>query len=134
MANKVCLRHHIVLHHQRQTPCPQCRRCGIEFDSQTGLEQHLMMPKDQICEINPDVHQRSDPEDGIEDDVGKLLWLDTDGSNGLGWESTWRLLFPADQDIPDPGEHALERHCLVAPADTPQTSTPSSSLPRSSTH
>ena len=45
-------RHHIIAHHRRRRPLHQCRRCKCEFDGQVALDEHLMVPKEHMCELN----------------------------------------------------------------------------------
>jgi len=62
-----------------------------------------MMPKDQICEIIS-VQPNGDIEDGISEDIERALATSGDPVDEWDWALVWRLVFPADKDVPDPGK------------------------------
>ncbi|KAL1838074.1 hypothetical protein VTJ49DRAFT_3094 [Mycothermus thermophilus] len=96
--------HHIITHHRRQASTHQCRRCKTRFASETALETHLMLPRDQICDAEPSPHD--DPEDGIPEGIFRLLVAKEDAlQDWWTWESIWQLVFSDDLEVPDPGMH-----------------------------
>ncbi|KAL2194394.1 hypothetical protein P885DRAFT_43318 [Corynascus similis CBS 632.67] len=96
------LKQHVMDHHQRKTPRHQCRRCKDHFGTETALEEHLLLPRDRICDVKdgPPV----DHEDGIAEEVARILSRgnpgDYDGEPWT-WETMWCLLFPEDLEVPD---------------------------------
>jgi len=71
------------------------------FESETALDQHMMLPKDQICESISE-ESFADPEDGITDCMDRDLVLGQ--ADVESWEGIWRLVFAGDEDTPAPGE------------------------------
>lgn len=96
-------RHHILVHHQRRRPRHQCRRCGLEFEAQADVDDHLMLPKDQICEITT-IKPSGDDEDGITEEMERALAGSSETKANWDWTLIWRLLFPSDKTVPDPGK------------------------------
>ncbi|GAB1315536.1 C2H2-type domain-containing protein [Madurella fahalii] len=94
------LRYHLVLYHRRRLAGYRCRRCNLGFKTDAALESHLLLPKDEMCEVNR-IPMLSDPEDGITDEIGNLLAAKSDPNESLTWETVWRLLFPGDTAVPD---------------------------------
>ncbi|KAL2264592.1 hypothetical protein VTJ83DRAFT_7102 [Remersonia thermophila] len=93
--------HHIFTHHRRQASTYQCRRCKTRFSSEMALEAHLTLPRDQICDVNPSLHD--DPEDGIPEDNLRVLVAQGGAlQDWWTWESIWQLVFPEDLEVPDP--------------------------------
>ncbi|KXX74658.1 hypothetical protein MMYC01_209264 [Madurella mycetomatis] len=94
------LRYHLVLHHRRKLVGYKCRRCNLDFGTDTALDSHLLLPKDEMCEVNtaPIFY---DPEDGITDEVGRILAAESGPHESLTWEKIWRLLFPGDPHVPN---------------------------------
>ncbi|KAK0640735.1 hypothetical protein B0T16DRAFT_460892 [Cercophora newfieldiana] len=105
-ATMLDLRHHILVHHQRRRPRHQCRRCGVEFDAQTELDDHLMVPKDQICEITT-IQPSGDHEDGITEDTERVVAGSADTKDDWDWTLIWRTVFPDDKTVPDPDLHPV---------------------------
>lgn len=94
-------RKHILAHHRRKPSWHQCRRCKQQFDNETMLEEHLLVPRDQICEASP--AKSDDPEDGITDDAASIAAAKETTTETWTWEALWRFVFPGDSDVPDPG-------------------------------
>jgi hypothetical protein len=61
-----------------------------------------MMPKDEICEIVP-IQPSGDDEDGISEETERTLAM-SGGPDGADWASIWRLVFPGDETVLDPGK------------------------------
>jgi len=82
----------------------QCRRCKAGFKSQSEHEDHLMLPKERMCDTVP-AEIVTDPEDGITDAIETRLATPEEASAGVWtWEEIWRLIFPRDDEIPDSGK------------------------------
>lgn len=67
------------------------------------LNEHLVVPRDQMCELAV-IHQGDiDDEDGISIEAERVMaaWSASDSAT---WEMIWRLVFSADRGVPDPGE------------------------------
>ncbi|KAK4244316.1 hypothetical protein C7999DRAFT_43998 [Corynascus novoguineensis] len=84
------LKQHVLDHHQRKTPRHQCRRCKDHFGTETALEEHLLLPRDRICEVKdgPPV----DYEDGMTEEVVRILSRGNPGDYDGGpwtWEVMW---------------------------------------------
>ncbi|KAL2259277.1 hypothetical protein VTK26DRAFT_7111 [Humicola hyalothermophila] len=90
------VRHHIILYHQRPQSPFQCPRCKFGFDSETALQNHLVVPKGQMCEVK--VAQMSDPEDGITEQIRLKLARYDDGEDVWTWDKIWQLVFPEDTE------------------------------------
>ncbi|KAK4466853.1 hypothetical protein QBC42DRAFT_258178 [Cladorrhinum samala] len=93
------LRRHIVSYHRHRYPPRQCRRCKANFESQAALWSHMMLPKDQMCELDPT--QVGDPEDGISDEQASHL-CENNPKADWSWERIWHLVFPEDVQVTDP--------------------------------
>lgn len=65
------------------------------------LEEHLLLPRDQVCEVNTAFFD--DPEEGITDQAARILAAKNTMNDTWSWEGIWRLIFPCDLEIPDPG-------------------------------
>ncbi|KAK4184629.1 hypothetical protein QBC35DRAFT_391266, partial [Podospora australis] len=91
------LRKHVASHHRSKSQSRQCRRCRVHFTNDKELLNHLMLPKDQICEVTGDLAD-SDPEDGVSEELQNTLLTSSDQWT---WERLWALLFPEDIDIPN---------------------------------
>jgi hypothetical protein len=63
----------------------------------------MMLPRDEMCEVNPKP-VLGDPEDGVTEEAEEVLAVDgTTYGEDWTWERIWRLLFPQDTEIPDSG-------------------------------
>ncbi|AEO63925.1 uncharacterized protein THITE_2109538 [Thermothielavioides terrestris NRRL 8126] len=65
-----------------------------------ALEDHLLLPRDQMCDVKTDL--ASDPEDGITEESGRILAKDNINGEVWTWGGIWHLIFPEDIEIPDP--------------------------------
>lgn len=66
------------------------------------MAEHLLVPVEQICEVKP-ASSNSREEDGITEEVDRIL-ADKDTRKRLQtWEGLWGLLFPQDTAVLDPG-------------------------------
>ncbi|KAK1759868.1 hypothetical protein QBC47DRAFT_373212 [Echria macrotheca] len=96
------LRRHIITQHNRSSH--HCPRCGVFFESQLILTKHLVVSKDEMCEL--DVSQMAgDLEDGISRQVEGVLTACPGESDS--WGRIWKLLFPVDKEIPEPDFYPL---------------------------
>ncbi|KAK4156594.1 hypothetical protein C8A00DRAFT_12481 [Chaetomidium leptoderma] len=93
------LKHHIITHHRRKPARHQCRRCKQQFDTEIDLEEHLLLPKDQMCEVNTSL--ATNPEDGITEGMARMLAARDSMEETWTWEGIWRLVFPGDPEAPD---------------------------------
>ncbi|KAK3952826.1 hypothetical protein QBC32DRAFT_211678 [Pseudoneurospora amorphoporcata] len=97
------LRHHVMSYHRRCAMSHQCQRCKVGFPTQTALDEHLMLPKDEMCDTVP-AGTPSNPEDGISEDVDRTLA----SGNGIQiWDDLWRLIFPMDDQVPSSDFHPV---------------------------
>jgi hypothetical protein len=70
----------------------------VGLDNQTLLDEHLLMPRDRMCEIV--TKAQDDPEDGISPEVERRLL----SSGDIGtWEALWGVVFPHDDEVPNRG-------------------------------
>ncbi|KAL2128021.1 hypothetical protein VTI74DRAFT_9841 [Chaetomium olivicolor] len=91
---------HVITHHRLKAPRHQCQRCKLDFDDKVALEKHLLLPRDQMCEVAmPPPH---DSEDGITDDMLEVLAARYATEQTWSWEALWSLLFPTDVEVPQP--------------------------------
>ncbi|KAK3940417.1 hypothetical protein QBC46DRAFT_260996, partial [Diplogelasinospora grovesii] len=96
------LRRHIRLHHRRRSAPYQCRRCKTAFTSETTLDDHLMRPKELMCEPAA-TGSGGNSEEGITDDMYRNLAGGNAGVNdGWTWDRIWKLIFPDDQEALSP--------------------------------
>ncbi|KAK4126486.1 hypothetical protein N657DRAFT_615281 [Parathielavia appendiculata] len=96
------LKKHIRAHHppvQRNAGPFPCPRCCQGFVSKPDLDSHLRQP--DVCRISFD-SGGTDPEDGITQKIISSLEARSLKAKIDNWISLWKLLFPADQVIPDP--------------------------------
>ncbi len=99
-------RKHIRAHHppvQRNAGPFLCPRCCQGFVSKNELDSHLRQL--DVCRVSFD-SGGADPEDGITQKIISSLEARSLKAKIDNWLSLWKLLFPADQVIPDPGKHA----------------------------
>ncbi|KAK5658063.1 hypothetical protein OQA88_2619 [Cercophora sp. LCS_1] len=102
----VDIKHHIIKHHQIQRPLHQCPRCGVELETQGQLNEHLLLPKERICELVWGLSS-SDPEDGITAETERALTTSRQPVDQWRWGEIWRQIFPADKYIPEPDVHPV---------------------------
>lgn len=77
-----------------------CPRCCQGFVSKNELDSHLRQL--DVCRVSFD-SGGADPEDGITQKIISSLEARSLKAKIDNWLSLWKLLFPADQVIPDPG-------------------------------
>lgn len=97
------VRRHIRVYHRirRQPHC--CPRCKKGFASDVDLSNHLTVPLEDMCE--PLLAAWDHPcEDVITEEVDQILADGTSTNKIQSWEEIWRLLFPQDTSILDPGQ------------------------------
>ena len=83
------------MHHRAKRPAFQCPRCRSQLANVTALEQHLLMPREQMCKVNAE-EPIPDREDGITEEIAAFL-SGKDGKNEVWtWETIWQVLFPGD--------------------------------------
>ena len=87
----------------------QCQRCKVGFPTQRALDEHLMLPKDEMCDTVPADAPRN-PEDGISEDVDRTL---ASGNGIQSWDDLWRLIFPMDDQIPSSGKRHTQRFDFI---------------------
>ena len=96
-------RKHIRAHHppvQRNAGPFLCPRCCQGFVSKNELDSHLRQL--DVCHVSYD-SGGADPEDGITQKIISSLEARSLKAKIDNWVSLWKLLFPVDQVIPDPG-------------------------------
>ncbi|KAK3291306.1 uncharacterized protein B0H64DRAFT_450959 [Chaetomium fimeti] len=96
------LKHHIVTYHRKESTLArhQCRRCKQQFETEIALEDHLLLPRDQICEVTE--ASPVDYEDGITEEMARnLLYGRNATEETWTWGGVWTLLFPDDPEVPD---------------------------------
>ncbi|GAB1319535.1 C2H2-type domain-containing protein [Madurella fahalii] len=96
------LKKHIRAHHppvQRNAGPYLCPRCCQGFLSKNDLDSHLR--RLDVCRLSFD-SGGADPEDGITQKIISSLEARSLKAKIDNWVSLWKLLFPADVDIPDP--------------------------------
>ncbi|KXH68860.1 hypothetical protein CSAL01_02522 [Colletotrichum salicis] len=99
------LQKHIAKDHKRcgDAHLFQCPRCEDGFSEPNAFKQHLMLPREQICEPKLDDDTGwIDPEDGLSSAKAQNLseWIGNEALNS--WDELWRWLFPLDRVVPKP--------------------------------
>jgi hypothetical protein len=79
-----------------------CPRCCQGFVSKNDLDSHLRQL--DVCRITYD-SGGADPEDGITQKIISSLEARSLKAKIDNWVSLWKLLFPSDQVIPEPGTY-----------------------------
>lgn len=67
------------------------------------MSEHLMVPAEQMCEAKP-ASSDSAEEDGITEEMDRTLADRAPKNRIRTWEEIWRLLFPGDTTVLDPGK------------------------------
>ncbi|KAK4218615.1 hypothetical protein QBC37DRAFT_274665 [Rhypophila decipiens] len=96
------LKKHIRAHHppvQRSAGLFSCPRCCQGFPVKDDLDGHLRQAV--MCSVADD-QGGANPEDGITGKIITSLEARTVKAKIDNWDSLWKLLFPHDQEIPDP--------------------------------
>ncbi|KAK1826809.1 hypothetical protein QBC39DRAFT_334698 [Podospora conica] len=109
------LRHHILESHQKGRRQHQCPRCGLGLENQALLDEHLLMPRDKMCDIV--TKMEDDPEDGILPEVERRLF--SGGDIGT-WEALWGVVFPGDDEVPNQGTSGSLARFLASSTNNPE--------------
>ncbi|KAK3687700.1 hypothetical protein B0T22DRAFT_378818 [Podospora appendiculata] len=99
------LKKHIRAHHppvRRSAGLFSCPRCCQGFSVKHDLDHHLRQQVEVMCRIADD-QGNSNPEDGITQKIITSLEARSIRAKIDNWNSLWKLLFPDDRSIPDPG-------------------------------
>lgn len=91
-------RRHVATDHERK---PVSLRCKDKFSDVDQLAEHLNATPQ--CVPSMDLLD-PDPEHGITPEIKKALRSRRAKSKVNTWERLWKVLFPDDQDIPEPGK------------------------------
>ncbi|CCF35997.1 hypothetical protein CH063_07666 [Colletotrichum higginsianum] len=99
------LQAHIVKDHRQSGSADlfQCPRCEKGFPEPSAFKEHLMLPKDQICDPRPELPSTGgDVEDGIPAIRARDLAEKVERETIKTWDDLWRWLFPSDRMVPRP--------------------------------
>ncbi|KAJ0165840.1 hypothetical protein CTA2_9772 [Colletotrichum tanaceti] len=99
------LQAHIVKDHRQSGSADlfQCPRCEKGFPEPFAFKEHLMRPKDQICDPKPELPSTDgDVEDGIPAIRARDLAEKVESETIKTWDDLWRWLFPSDRMVPRP--------------------------------
>ncbi|KAF9874951.1 hypothetical protein CkaCkLH20_07645 [Colletotrichum karsti] len=99
------LQKHIARHHRHQSDAHlfQCPRCEKGFSEPNAFKEHLMLPREQMCDPRSEVPPIScDPEDGITAGRARALSEGVEHGKIGSWDDMWKCLFPADRVVPRP--------------------------------
>ncbi|KAI0127159.1 hypothetical protein BJ170DRAFT_722222 [Xylariales sp. AK1849] len=102
---------------KRQQPLHKCPRCHAGFATEDECSEHVRLPPNQLCSVNPlptESEGPDNPEDGISSQVALILAERKDDVKVGNWDGLWHTLFPADVKIPSSGE--------ILPPSTPSGS------------
>ena len=58
-----------------------------------------------MCDVN--LSFCNDPEDGIAEEMARILTARDAPEEAWTWDGIWRLVFPGDHEVPDPGTPRL---------------------------
>ncbi|ROW08460.1 hypothetical protein VMCG_03184 [Cytospora schulzeri] len=94
------LKRHIRTHHRKSRLPYHCPRCKMGFSREGDMDEHLMVPVEQMCEAKL-ATSISSGEDGITEETDRVLADDTKRNKFQTWEDIWRLLFPGDAVVLD---------------------------------
>ncbi|CAG8951741.1 hypothetical protein HYFRA_00005542 [Hymenoscyphus fraxineus] len=90
----------------------QCRRCGATFKTESEYGSHIMALT--ACSLTS-----YPPSDGITGDVERKLrsrkQSPTSKSEAKRWEKIYRILFPNDEDVPEPYFEPIQEETLRTP-------------------
>lgn len=67
------------------------------------MAEHLQVPANEICDVES-ASTNSSEEDGITEEMDRVL---ADRKKVRTWAQIWRLLFPQDAAVLDPGRSTL---------------------------
>ncbi|KAK1483585.1 hypothetical protein CTAM01_13342 [Colletotrichum tamarilloi] len=99
------LQKHIAKDHKRcgDAHLFQCPRCEDGFSEPNAFKQHLMLPREQMCEPRSDGDSEwADPEDGLSSMKAQKLSEQMGNKIFDSWDELWRWLFPLDRVVPKP--------------------------------
>ncbi|KAJ5003592.1 hypothetical protein K4K48_011600 [Colletotrichum sp. SAR 10_66] len=99
------LQQHITRHHRHASDSQlfQCPRCEKGFPEPNAFKEHLMLPREQMCDPRLEaVPPSSDPEDGITAGRARTLSEGVEAGKIGSWDDLWKCLFPDDRTIPRP--------------------------------
>lgn len=98
-----CCRRHIRVYHRISRDPHHCPRCKMGFGTPNALSDHLTVPLEAMCEP-----RLAAPEPvtgyGISEEVDRILADNKSMIHIQNWEDLWRLLFPQDVSVLDPGQ------------------------------
>ncbi|KAH9240848.1 hypothetical protein K456DRAFT_1815685, partial [Colletotrichum gloeosporioides 23] len=99
------LQQHITRHHRHASDSQlfHCPRCEKGFPEPNAFKEHLMLPREQICDPRSEaVPPSSDPEDGITAGRARTLSEGVEAGKIGSWDDLWKCLFPDDRIVPRP--------------------------------
>ncbi|KAF3799387.1 hypothetical protein GCG54_00001429 [Colletotrichum gloeosporioides] len=99
------LQQHITRHHRHASDSQlfQCPRCEKGFPEPNAFKEHLMLPREQMCDPRSEtVPPSSDPEDGITAGRARTLSEGVEAGKIGSWGDLWKCLFPDDRIVPRP--------------------------------
>ncbi|GJC87815.1 hypothetical protein ColLi_10653 [Colletotrichum liriopes] len=99
------LQAHIVKDHKQSGNAHlfQCPRCEKGFPEPAAFREHLMLPKDKMCDPrSEDPSTGADVEDGLTAARARDLSDKIKSELLTSWDDLWRWLFPSDKVAPRP--------------------------------
>ncbi|KAK2006215.1 hypothetical protein LZ32DRAFT_663814 [Colletotrichum eremochloae] len=99
------LQAHIVKEHKHSGNAQlfQCPRCDKGFPDPAAFRDHLMLPKDKMCDPrSEDSSAGGDVEDGLTAARARDLCDKVKNETLRSWDDLWRWLFPMDKVAPRP--------------------------------
>ncbi|KAL0943331.1 uncharacterized protein CTRU02_201217 [Colletotrichum truncatum] len=99
------LQQHIAKHHRHPNEAYlfQCPRCDKGFSEPKAFKDHLMLPREQMCDPRSEGTATSnDPEDGITAGRARALSEGVERGKIGSWDDLWKCLFPTDRMVPRP--------------------------------
>ncbi|GKT58194.1 hypothetical protein ColTof4_12119 [Colletotrichum tofieldiae] len=99
------LQAHIVKDHKQSGNAHlfQCPRCEKGFPEPAAFREHLMLPKDKMCDPrSEDPSAGADVEDGLTAARARDLSDQIKSELLKSWDDLWRWLFPSDKVAPRP--------------------------------
>ncbi|KAJ0369413.1 hypothetical protein COL26b_010401 [Colletotrichum chrysophilum] len=88
------------LHDSQLFHCPRCEK---GFPEPNAFKEHLMLPREQMCDPRSEaVPPSSDPEDGITAGRARTLSEGVEAGKIGSWDDLWKCLFPDDRTVPRP--------------------------------
>ncbi|GKT41211.1 uncharacterized protein ColSpa_01392 [Colletotrichum spaethianum] len=99
-------RTHIIKDHKKSSNAHlfQCPRCEKGFPDPAAFREHLMLPKDQMCDpTSEESSTGADVEDGLTAARARDLSYKVTNEGLKSWDDLWRWLFPSDKVALRPG-------------------------------